>query len=166
MGGGEVVFELNELIEHEGWQKAWLQYTRLTDAPAEVVLKDKLTGAEGADAAYARPDRLAAYAYLKTKNTAFAKKALTALLPSSPSRRGNTSYATKRIDGAEALNPLDEAARVGTNGTAQSSLLAIEILEMCADQLPQAMPPLAVPSGAVRRGQSGARVTGQPPPRP
>ena len=73
--------KLNELIDHEGWQKAWLQYTRLTDAPAEVVTKDKVTGTEGANAAYARPDRLAAYAYLKTKNPAFAQRALMALTP-------------------------------------------------------------------------------------
>jgi len=138
MGGGEVVFELNELVDHEGWQRAWLQYTRLTDAPGEVVTKDKLTGVEGADAAYARPDRLAAYAYLKTRNPAFAQKALTAL---TTTRRGSPGYATRRIEGSEALNPLDEAPRVSTNTAAQSSLVAIELLEMCADQLPKTMPP-------------------------
>jgi hypothetical protein len=26
MGGGEVVFELNTLIDHAGWKKAWDQY--------------------------------------------------------------------------------------------------------------------------------------------
>jgi hypothetical protein len=26
MGGAEVIFELNELIDHPGWKKAWLQY--------------------------------------------------------------------------------------------------------------------------------------------
>jgi hypothetical protein len=151
MGGGEVVFELNELIDHEGWQKAWLQYTRLTDAPAEVVTKDKVTGTEGANAAYARPDRLAAYAYLKTKNPAFAQRALMALTPVA-SRRGNVSYTTRRVEGSEALNPLDEATRVSTNTTAQSSLLAIEILELCADQLPRTMPgPRVAQNGPPRR---------------
>ncbi|MBC7857067.1 MAG: hypothetical protein IAF94_26855 [Pirellulaceae bacterium] len=164
MGGGEVVFELNELIEHPGWQKDWLQYSRLTTAPKEVIVKDRLTGTEGADGAYARPDRLAAYAYMKTKNPAFAQRALTALT----GRRGNAAYTTRRIEGAEALKPLDEAARVGTNGTAQSSLVAIEILEMCADQLPKTMPP---PSAAAerptgRRGETGGRPAGQPTPRP
>ncbi len=32
MGGAEVVFELNELIDHPGWKKAWLQYCRLMSA--------------------------------------------------------------------------------------------------------------------------------------
>lgn len=150
MGGGEVVFELNELIDHPGWQKAWLQYSRLTTAPKDVIVRDKLTGAEGSDGAYARPDRLAAYAYMKTKNPAFAQKALTALTV----RRGNTGYTTRRIEGPEAVKSLDEASRVGTNGTAQSSLLAIELLEMLADQLPKTMPPQsAVPTGPPgRRG--------------
>lgn len=136
MGGGEVVFELNELVDHDGWQKAWLQYSRLTTAPKEVVSKDMTTGAEGSDGAYARPDRLAAYVYLKTKNPAFAEKALTALTR----RRGNTGYTTVRIHGPQTLKSIDEAARVGTNGTAQSSLIAIQVLEMCADRLPKTMP--------------------------
>src|SRR6185369_17594668 len=33
MGGGEVVFELNTLIDHAGWKKAWDQYCRLHTAP-------------------------------------------------------------------------------------------------------------------------------------
>jgi hypothetical protein len=47
------------------------------------------------------------------------------------------------------LNPLDESARVGTNGAAQAGLLAIEILELCADQLPTEVPP------APRRAEGG-----------
>jgi hypothetical protein len=136
MGGAEVIFELNEIIDHLGWQKAWLQYCRLTNAPSDVILKDKASGNEGQDGSYTRPDRLAAYAYLKTKNPAFAKKALSRIA----GRPG--SYATKKIVGPEVLNPIEEAARVGTNGTAQSSLTAIEILEMCADQLPDSVPKL------------------------
>jgi hypothetical protein len=161
MGGGEVVFELNELIDHEGWQKAWLQYSRLTTAPKEVVTRDMLTGAEGSDGVYARPDRLAAYAYMKTRNPAFAQKALTALT----GRRASAAYTTRRIEGPEAIKSVDEASRVGTNGAAQSSLVAIEVLEMCADRLPKTMPPpMTVPDRpAGMRGDSG-RPAGQPTP--
>jgi hypothetical protein len=134
MGGAEVIFELNEYIDHPGWQKAWLQYCRLTNAPADVILKDKETGNEGRDGSFARPDRLAAYAYMKTKNPEFAKKAFGRIA----GRPGN--YNTKPITGPEVLNPMEEASRVGTNGTAQSSLIAIEVLEMCADQLPDSVP--------------------------
>ena len=131
MGGAEVIFELNEMIDHPGWQKAWLQFCRLTSAPAEVITKDQATGQEGSDGTWARPDRLAAYAYLKTKNPAFAKKALQQIAVS----RG-PGLQTTRVEGPEVLNPKDEARRVGTNGSAQSALVAIEVLEMCADQLP------------------------------
>jgi hypothetical protein len=134
MGGAEVVFELNDIIDHPGWQKAWLQYCRLTSAPADILTKDKTTGNEGSDGAYTRPDRLAAYAYLKTKNPAFAKKAFARIA----GRPGGMT--TKRVEGPDALNSIDEAPRVGTNGTAQSSLVAIEVLEMCADQLPDSIP--------------------------
>lgn len=135
MGGAEVIFELNDLIDHPGWQKAWLQYCRLTTAPAEVIIKDQTTGKEGEDAYYSRPDRLAAYAYLKTKNPAFAKKAMERIAGG----RGR-SFVTTKVEGPNVLNPIDEAKRVGTNGSAQSSLVAIQVLEMCADQLPDSIP--------------------------
>src|SRR5260370_7362861 len=75
MGGGEVVSELNTLINHAGWKKAWDQYCRLHTARRDVIERDKATGAEGADAQYARPGRLSGYLYSLTKNAAYAKKA-------------------------------------------------------------------------------------------
>ncbi len=36
MGGAEVVFELNELIDHAGWRKAWKEYCLLTKATKDV----------------------------------------------------------------------------------------------------------------------------------
>jgi len=44
MGGGEVVFELNTLIDHAGWKKAWEQYCRLHTARKDVVERDKISG--------------------------------------------------------------------------------------------------------------------------
>jgi hypothetical protein len=35
------------------------------------------------------------------------------------------------------LNPIDEVPGVSTNGTAQGSLEAIEVLEICGDQMPR-----------------------------
>jgi YetA-like protein len=42
MGGGEVVFELNTLIAHPAWKKAWNQYCRLHTAPQDVIARDTL----------------------------------------------------------------------------------------------------------------------------
>jgi len=130
MGGAEVVFELNELIDHAGWKRAWLQYCRLYTAPKEVIKRDMASGTEGADAAFARPDRLAAYVYLQTKNPAFAKKAIDAILTRRP------AYATRRVEGPEVLSPIDEISGLSTNSVAQSTLIAIQVLEMCKDQIP------------------------------
>ena len=127
MGGGEVVFELNELIDHPGWKMAWQQYCRLHTAPKQVVQRDD--GTAGADARYARPGRLSAYLYRDTKNPAFARKAWSGVrLP---------TYDTTHVDTPEVVNPLDEISGLSTNSTAQGCLEAIEVLEMCPDFVPE-----------------------------
>ncbi|MGH9850362.1 MAG: hypothetical protein ACREBD_11040, partial [Blastocatellia bacterium] len=73
MGGAEVVFELDLMLDDERWRKLWLQYCRLNNAPREVIVKDMTTGTEGGDASYLRDGRLASFVYLKTKNPAFMK---------------------------------------------------------------------------------------------
>ena len=94
------------------------------------------TANEGNNGAFAGPGRLAAYAYMRTKNPAFLQPALRELTTSA-SRRLDTAYVTRRVEGPDVLNPIDEASRISTNSTAQSSLTAIEVLELCADRLPE-----------------------------
>jgi len=156
-GGAQVIFELNEFLDHPGWQKMWLQYCRLGSAPADVLRRDQETGSEGADARYVGEQgassqgtpRLAAYAYWKTRHAAFARVATASLL-----RFGGGPVTTTRVEGPHVLNPVDEAPRISTNGAAQSGLSAIEILELCADQLPVEVPPPA-PPGEGRSGRGG-----------
>ena len=52
MGGPEVVFEMNMMLDDPTWQKLWLQYCRLYTAPRDTLVRDMATGQEGADAAY------------------------------------------------------------------------------------------------------------------
>jgi hypothetical protein len=161
--GAEVIFDLNTFLDHPGWQRMWLQYCRLGSAPAEVLLRDKDTGNEGADGRYVGEQgaasqgtpRLAAYAYAVTRNPAFAKPAVASLL-----RFGGGAIATRRVDGALTLTPFDEALRISTNGAAQSGLSVIEILELCADQLPTEVPPPEAFPGRGGRGGRGAAGTG------
>ena len=142
-GGAQVVFELNEFLDHPGWQRMWLQYCRLGNAPAEVLRRDQETGTEGADGRYLGEQgpgsqgtpRLAAYAYWKTRNPAFARPAIASLL-----RGGGGAVVTSRVSGPLVLNPVDEAPRLSTNAAAQGGLSAIEILELCRDQLPVELP--------------------------
>ena len=132
MGGAEVVFELNELIDHPGWKAAWLQYCRINTARPDVVLRDIASGAEGADARFGGPGRLSGYVYAKTKNVAFAKKALQQLAGQGPDRPRLT---LSKLKGPDVLNPVEEATGVSTNSVAQAGLHAIELLELCRDQI-------------------------------
>ena len=127
MGGGEVVFELNTLIDHAGWNKAWDRYCRLHTARRDVVERDKTTGTEGTDGQYARPGRLAGYLYMLTKNAAYAKKAWSGVrIP---------AMADKQWKGPDVVTPIDEVMALSTNSVAQGCLEAIEVLEMCGDRM-------------------------------
>jgi hypothetical protein len=137
-GGAEVVFELNGLIDNPGWMKTWLQYCRLRQAPIAVVKKDMADGREGGDGSFAGPGRLAAYAYLKTRNPAFAKAASVSLFGGLHGMERGL-YQARRIEGPDVLNPIDETV-VSTNTAAQSGLMVIEVLAMCGDSLPAEVP--------------------------
>lgn len=134
-GGGEVMFELVPLLGRKDFETAWLRMCRIGDAPADVYLKDKATNNEGADASYVVPGqsgpRLAAYAYAKTKNLAFADKAIAMLLSS-----GASITAPHIVPAPESLKPVEEDATISTNEAAQTGLSAIEVLELCQDHLP------------------------------
>ena len=127
MGGGEVVFELNELIDHAGWNTVWLQYCRLHTAPKAVVARDKSAGTQGEDGRYARPGRLAAYLYWKTKNPAYAAKAWAGVRIPNLTARG--------LKGPDVLNPIEDVSGLSTNSVSQGCLEAIEVLEMCGDRM-------------------------------
>jgi hypothetical protein len=155
-GGGEVAAELTTLLDDPTWQKIWLQYCRLRTAPPEVITQDKTTGTEGADGQYLGRDqgspRLDAYAYYYTKNPVFARAATASL-----GRMGMPSI--HQISGPDSLNPVDESSRSDTNGASQSSLNAIEVLALCADQLPTAAPK---PGFGFGRGNGGGFGGGGP----
>ena len=122
MGGGEVVFELNTLIDHAGWKKAWEQYCRLHTARKDVIERDKASGTEGADAQFARPGRLSGYLYALNKNEAYARKAWSGVrIP---------RMTAQHLAGPEVLNPIDDVAGLSTNSVAQGCLEAIEVLQM------------------------------------
>ncbi|MGA1981960.1 MAG: twin-arginine translocation signal domain-containing protein [Acidobacteriaceae bacterium] len=134
-GGGEVMFELVPLLGRKDFEEAWLKLCRLGIAPAEVWDKDRTTHNEGADAQYVPPGqsgaRLAAYAYAKTGNVAFAKKAIATLLT-----QGGGIANPHVVSGPDSLRPVEEDARLQTNEASQTALQCIEVLELCKDQLP------------------------------
>ncbi|WP_323142016.1 exo-rhamnogalacturonan lyase family protein [Massilia phyllosphaerae] len=137
-GGAQVMFELVPLLGRKDFAAAWLQYARLGEAPGEVLLKDKTSGTEGADAQYVEKaqggPRLAAYAYAQTRNPAFARVAIANM-----SRWRGAS--PRPLAGPDVLNPTSEALGVSTNDAAQSGLTMIESLALLGDALPNELPP-------------------------
>lgn len=164
MGGAEVVFELNLMLDDPRWHRLWLQYCRLYNAPKDVLVRDMKTGTEGGDAAYVRDGRLAAYVYQQTKNEAFLKAGVNALLRTG--RPGARTRPVQHVDGAAVLNPVDEGPG-NTNSAAQNGLETIAMLGLIGDHLPKEFPPMQpgeeTPYGPRRRGNPSV---GQPPPPP
>lgn len=136
-GGAEVMFELVPLLGRKDFEQCWLRLCRIGNAPASVWDQDKISGNEGADASYVVPGqsgpRLAAYAYAKTRNAAFSRKAIADLL----SLNGGIAE-PHVVSGPDSLNPVEEDIWMSTNDASQTGLQTIEILELCKDQLPTA----------------------------
>ena len=161
MGGAEVVFELNLMLDDPRWQKLWLQYCRLYSAPKDVIERDMKTGTEGNDAKFVRDGRLASYVYFKTGNEAFRKAGIDALVRTA--RGGGRSRPLQRVEGAEALNPVDEGLG-GTNGASQSGLETIAMLGLVGDHLPKEIPPITPEEEAAMSRRRGGNPPPQPPP--
>jgi hypothetical protein len=159
MGGAEVVFELNQMLDDARWQKLWLQYCRLYSAPADVVRKDMQTGSEGADASFVRDGRLAGYVYSRTGSEAFLKVSIDSLLRTARGDRGGRG--AQKIAGPLVLNPGDEGLG-NTNGVSQSGLETITMLGFAGDKLPAEIPP--APADDAARGPGARGPRGQRPP--
>jgi hypothetical protein len=153
-GGAQVMFELVPLLGRKDLAAAWLQYARLGEAPGDVLLKDKTTGTEGANAEYVEKaqggPRLAAYAYAQTKNPAFAKIAIDNMAR----WRGAVP---RQLTGPDVLTRTSEAFGVSTNDSAQSGLTMIESLALLGDALPNELPP--PPPMPERRGAPGRNAS-------
>jgi len=127
MGGAEVMFEMNMSIDDAAWQKLWLDFC-----------ENSGQGISGG--------KLMAYAYSVTKDPAMAQGALAGLRAGRP--RGG------KVEPPNALAAMEDGT--DTNGSSQSGLTAIAVLEFCADALPTSAP--------VNNGGNGAGRGGNAPP--
>nr|WP_269106548.1 Tat pathway signal sequence domain protein [Massilia sp. TS11] len=143
-GGAQVMFELLPLLQRPDFERAWLQYARLGTAPAEVLERDRSTGSEGANGEYLEQaqggPRLAAWAYAKTGNPAFAKAAVEAI-------NRYRGAPLKALAGPDTLNPVHETPGMSTNEAAQGGLTMIEVLSLLGKDFPADLPP---PNGPQR----------------
>jgi hypothetical protein len=138
MGGGEMAFELTDLLRNPAWDRIWLQYASLYAAPKEEVkaalgIEKEDPGDDGSSYA-----RLNAWAYHRTGDSKFAERAWKQLLGSGrAASRTAAMFASSTVPVPEVLRPLNEIPFVSTNTTAQWSLNAIELLELAGDRMPE-----------------------------
>ncbi|HVU18559.1 MAG TPA: Tat pathway signal sequence domain protein [Candidatus Didemnitutus sp.] len=125
----EICAELIQLLDVPEFRRAWLDYCELYNATPEEQTKrlgHPLTGLNLEQG----HSRLTAFAAREENNPALAQRAWKEFLDGKSGYRKRVKYESTRITGPEVLNPVDEAAFVSTNATAQWGLAAIQCLAM------------------------------------
>jgi len=129
----EVVAELLQLIDVPEFREAWLKYCRLVNAPDEIRIRE-LGEQYRAPGFKSSHSRITAYAASALGDPELAEQAVSELLVREwPGR--NPTLKTDYIEGPDVLNPVDEAAWVSTNETAQWGLAAIQASALVPDTL-------------------------------
>lgn len=132
-GAVEIFDELINLTGDKAFEKAWLDYCELYNAPVEEQVRRLGSKHGGTDALYLGNSRMTAYAAWKRKDPVLARRAWKEF---TGGNRPYPPFAPKRIDGPAVLNPVNEVPWVTTNDTAQWGLAAIQNLALVGDALP------------------------------
>ncbi|HEU5077965.1 MAG TPA: Tat pathway signal sequence domain protein [Opitutaceae bacterium] len=131
----EVCAELLQLLDAPEFKKAWLEYCELYNAPAEEQEKRLGKALKGTSLRQSH-SRLTAYAAHEKKDAALAARAWKEFLGDNEEWGKTAGFKTVRYEGPDVLSPIDEAAWVSTNGSAQWGLAAIELLAWVPDAIP------------------------------
>lgn len=132
-GAVEMLAELVELIDEPAFKQAWLQYCTLYNAPREEQVKALGAPHGGSPVLSTGHSRLTAYAAAQRQDAALARRAWQEFL--ADQRFGARPLQTTRVAGPLVLNPVDEAAWISTNDTAQWGLAAIQNLALVGEHL-------------------------------
>jgi hypothetical protein len=128
----EVCAELIQLLPAPEFERAWVQYCELYNASADeqrAVLGESL----GPLNLQQGHSRLTAYAAHRKRDPALAQRAWQEFRAGRAGFAPGQKFESRRIDGSAVLNPVDEAAWVSTNESAQWGLAAIECLAFAPD---------------------------------
>ncbi|WP_129779995.1 exo-rhamnogalacturonan lyase family protein [Peristeroidobacter soli] len=128
----EVCAELIELLKIPEFERAWVEYCMLYNAPPEqqkAVLGESL-GELNLGQGHSR---LTAYAARIKRDPALAKRAWEEFYAGRAGFAPDQRFETRRIAGPAVMNAVDEAAWVSTNTAAQWGLAAIECLAFTVD---------------------------------
>ena len=131
----EITEELLTLVDAPAYKKVWLDYCKYYNAPdAEITA---FLGVNPKDRSLRDAhSRITAYAARELKDPKLAERAWQEFLEGDSRRfRTNLQPQTQRIDGPAVLYPVDEDARISTNGAAQWGLAAIENLQLIGDSV-------------------------------
>jgi hypothetical protein len=115
---------LIELLSVPEFERAWLQYCELYNAPAnrqKAALGQELRG-NGLQQGHSR---LTAYAAFRRNDAALAARAWQEFAAGRMGYGRGQQFASKRIDGPAVLNPVDEGPGISTNASAQWGLAGI-----------------------------------------
>lgn len=140
MGGAEVTFELVDLIDHEGFKEAFLEYSRLYSMPEDAPDRQQSDGELGDGNFKSWHARLTAYAAVQLDDPQLAERAWTDFLGNPGWQRPDNRFETRQISGPETLHPMEVSPWTSTNGTAQWCLNAIQVLELIGVQMPEEHP--------------------------
>ncbi|MCC8246594.1 exo-rhamnogalacturonan lyase family protein [Saccharothrix luteola] len=131
----EVCSELIDLTGDEAFTRAWLQYCRLYNGTAAEQQAE--TGQSwGSLNLRQAHSRLTAYAAAKLGDTQLADRAWKEFDTGHAGYPRTLEFTSTRIEGPAVLKPVDEAAFVSTNASAQYGLAAIQCLALVGDRLP------------------------------
>ncbi len=131
----EVCAELIQLIDVPEFKSAWLDYCELYNATPEEQTK-RLGKPLGELNLQQGHSRLTAYAAHLKNDPALARRAWSEFNGGKNGIRPSTVYETHKITGPAVLRPVDEAAFVSSNATAQWGLAAIQCLALAPEAQP------------------------------
>ncbi len=131
----EVCAELVQLLDVPEFKQAWLDYCELYNASAEEQTKRLGQPLSGLNLQQGH-SRLTAFAAKMKNDPALAQRAWAEFQGGIGGFARHSTLETKRITGPAVLQPVDEAAFVSTNATAQWGLAAIQNLALAGNALP------------------------------
>lgn len=134
----EVCAELIQLLDVPEFKQAWLEYCYFYSATPEEQVKKFGAALRGTSLRQGH-SRLTAYAAKMKGDPALAKRAWAEFQGGdNVDFNGQTRPKAVVIEGPAVLRPVEEAAFVSTNGTAQWGLAVIQCLALIGEELPEA----------------------------
>jgi hypothetical protein len=132
----EVCAELIQLFDVPEFRRVWLDYCELYNATPEEQTKRLGHALSGTNLQQGH-SRLTAYAARLKSDPALAKRAWAEFNRGEGGQRSRGPFTATPIAGPDVMRPVDEAAFVSTNGTAQWGLAAIECLALVGEAQPE-----------------------------